>query len=304
MITVLGSVNLDQAGAVPRLPRPGETVLGTAYATAPGGKGANQALAARRAGARVRMVGAVGRDAAGQAALALLDAEGVDLSEVASCQAPTGIAMILTDAQGENAIAVLPGANATLGQADADRALAPMRPGDHLLVQQEIPQDATRRALENARERGIVTMLNAAPVLPDTLSLVPLASILIANEGEFEALGGCPAGADEAARETAMRAWARTHGQTVVVTLGALGARAATPDAFHIAPALALTPSDTVGAGDTFCGYLAAGLDLGEDLSTALSRATVAAGLACLTPGAQAAIPLAEAVARARATRP
>ena len=147
MITVFGSVGLDMTGTVPRLPGPGETVLGGTFSTAPGNKGANQALAARRAGAPVRHVGAIGEDAYGREAITLLTEGGVDLSGLQRLNTITSIAMIFVDAKGENAIAVLPGANAALTPADADRALADMRAGDILLLQQEITQAATDRAL-------------------------------------------------------------------------------------------------------------------------------------------------------------
>src|SRR6185437_9799687 len=124
MITVFGSVGLDLTGSVPRLPGPGETVLGGTFATAPGNKGANQALAARRAGSEVRHVGAIGKDDYGRQAIVLLSEGGVDLSQLRRVDAPTSIAMIFVDAKGENAIAVLPGANATHTEADADAALA------------------------------------------------------------------------------------------------------------------------------------------------------------------------------------
>ncbi len=151
MITVFGSVGLDLIGTVPRLPKPGETVLGGTFASAPGAMGANQALAAKRAGAQVRHVGAIGRDAFADEALALLEAGGVDLSKLQRADAPTAIAMIYVDAHGENAIAVLPGANATLTPEDAETTLGEMAKGDILMLQQEITQAATERALDLAR---------------------------------------------------------------------------------------------------------------------------------------------------------
>lgn len=293
MIIVFGSTNLDQVGTVPRLPKPGETVAGGRFTTAAGGKGANQALAARRAGRPVAHVGAVGDDAFAEAALALLRADGVDLAGVATVAEPTGIAMILVDAAGENVIAVLPGANGTIAAADAERALARAATDDIVLLQQEIPQAATARALAIARERGITTMLNTAPFLDTTPEVAPLASILVANETEFALLTRC----DPDHPEAAIAAWAAEHGQTVVVTRGAAGATAAIADGalLHI-PAPKIVPVDTVGAGDTFCGYLAAGLDAGDGFEAALRRAVAAASLACLAPGAQPAIPRRDAV--------
>jgi ribokinase len=292
VITVFGSTNLDQVGTVSRLPAPGETVAGGTFSMAPGGKGANQALAARRAGAAVRHVSAVGNDAFAGLALALLGEAGVDLSQMRKAAAATGIAMIFVDTAGENVIAVLPGANGTLTPGDAEAAIGALD-GGVLLLQQEIPQAATRRALELARERGITTVLNTAPFLDTTVDVAPLASILIANETEFSLLTGRPL----SELDDAMADWARTHGQTIIVTLGGDGARAVTADGKLIAvPALDIRPVDTVGAGDTFCGYLAAGLDAGMTLEAAMRRAAVAASLACLKPGAQPAIPLAAEV--------
>jgi len=288
MITVFGSVGLDLIGSVPRLPGPGETVLGGTFATAPGNKGANQALAARRAGAKVRFVGAIGQDDFAAQSLELLAEGGVDLSGLDRVDAPTSIAMIFVDARGENAIAVLPGANATLKPADADRALDPMASGDILLLQQEITQSATGRALELAREKGVVSVLNTAPFLDSTPALAGKAAILVANETEFALLCG---GKTDPLEEL-MRDRAAAAGQTVIVTLGAEGARAATASGeFLSVPAFPIAAVDTVGAGDTFTGYLAAGLDAGLPLAAAMQRAAAAASLACTRPGAQPAIP-------------
>jgi ribokinase len=293
MIIDFGSVGLDLTGTVPRLPGPGETVLGGTFASAPGSKGANQALAARRAGASVRHVCAVGNDDFGKQALELLVEGGVDLTKMRRADKPTAIAMIFVDAHGENAIAVLPGANATNTAADAERALADARRGDILMLQQEIPQEATSRALDMARERGIVSILNTAPFLDSTPSVAAKASILVANETEFAFL--CNGKTEPL--EGLMRDWAAKYAQTVIVTLGAEGARAATAEgAFISVPSLKITPVDTVGAGDTFVGYLAAGLDAGLTLEVAMRRAAYAASLACTKPGAQPAIPQAAEV--------
>lgn len=295
MITVFGSTNLDQVGTVSRLPKPGETVAGGSFSMAAGGKGANQALAARRAGAQVRHVSAVGQDAFAELALALLKQDGVDLSGMRVVEGATGIAMIFVDQEGENVIAVLPGANGKITPADAEAALAELS-GGVLLTQQEIPQDATLRALELARAQGITAIHNTAPFLDDTATVAAKAAILIANETEFALLSGH----GEGGRESAMADWAGKHDQTVIVTLGAEGAVAVTAQGQRIAvPSLPVKPVDTVGAGDTFCGYLAAGLDSGLDLEAAMRRAAAAASLACLNPGAQPAIPMADAVAAA-----
>lgn len=295
MITVFGSTGLDQIGTVPRLPKPGETVLGGVFSTAPGGKGSNQALAARRAGAEVRHVSAVGDDAFATSALELLRAGGVDLSGLKVSPGATAVAMIFVDAKGENCIAVLPGANGTVTAADAEAALGALPAGSVVMLQQEIPQPATERALELCKERGLISILNTAPYLDSTPSVAHKATILVANETEFALLSG--RGIDEL--DAAMTDWASKHDQTVIVTLGGDGARAATKSGLIRVAALPITPVDTVGAGDTFCGYLAAGLDAGLELKAAMKRASVAASLACLKPGAQPAIPLAAEVDKA-----
>ncbi|HWA42375.1 MAG TPA: ribokinase [Hypericibacter adhaerens] len=287
MITVLGSINLDLIGRVSRIPRPGETVAGTEFSTAAGGKGANQALAARRAGALVKLVGAAGRDAMGEEALALLKSGNVDLTAVKRLDTQQGVAMIFVDPHGENVIGILPGANASMTPDDADRAVAHLTRKDVLVVQQEIPQAATMRALGLARLNGMTSILNTAPFLDTTAAVAGTASIVVANETEFALLAGGETG-DLA---TAMSLWATSRRQTIIVTLGPDGAMAATPDAVMSVPALQIEPVDTVGAGDTFVGYLAAGLDAGLDLEASMRRAAVAASLACLKPGAQPAIP-------------
>lgn len=290
MITVIGSANLDLIATVERLPRPGETVPGDGFSTAPGGKGANQALAARRAGADVRMVGAVGQDAFADQALALLQEGGVDLSRMRRAETATGIAVILVEAAGENVIAIVPGGNGTVSPSDV--AAARLSAGDFLMMQLEIPFDAVEAALAAARQAGVPSMLNTAPFRAEAGKLLAQADYVVANETEFDLYADALdlAGDD---REAKMRDFCVRTGRIVVVTLGAEGVMAATPDGFVRARGLTITPIDTVGAGDTFCGYLAASLEQGLALEEALRRAAVAGSLACLKPGAQPAIPFA-----------
>ncbi|MEP9398777.1 ribokinase [Mesorhizobium sp. KR2-14] len=299
MITVIGSINLDLIVTVERLPAPGETVPGSTFKTAPGGKGANQALAAARAGASVRMVGAVGKDAFAGEALALLKDGKVDLSAVAEAATATGTAHILVGADGENVIAVVPGANETVLPGGV--AKAALGQGDIVLLQHEIPLATVEAALDAAAAAGSVSILNTAPFRADAAGLLAKANYVVANETEFDLY--CEAlaleGADRPAR---MKAFAVATGRTIIVTLGGEGVLAATPEAFLSVPALKITPLDTVGAGDTFCGYLAAGLAERLPLGDALRRAAVAGSLACLKPGAQPAIPLAGEVDEAIAT--
>ena len=288
MIVVFGSINLDLIGKVSRIPAPGETVPGTDFATAAGGKGANQALAARRAGAEVRMIGAAGKDSMGDQALELLRAGGVDLSAVKRLDVAQGVAMIFVDEAGENVIGILPGANAEVSIEDADRTLAGLTSKDVLVVQQEIAPGSTIRALSVARERGARTILNTAPFLPTTREAARRADIVVSNETEFALLAG------EGDLSEKMAGYVSATGRTIIVTLGPDGARAHTANGQAISvPAHKVTPIDTVGAGDTFVGYLAAGLEAGLDLEASMKRAAVAASLACLQPGAQPAIPMA-----------
>jgi ribokinase len=295
MITVFGSINMDLIATTARLPKPGETVTGTGFSTAAGGKGANQALAARRAGAAVRMAGAVGSDSFADGALALLKQAGTDLSLTKTVSEPTGTAHILVGGDGENVIVVVASANGTVGAGDAQSAVETMEAGDTLMLQLEIPAASVEKALVAAKSKGITSIINIAPLTADAARLGRMADIVVANETEFELLAGRE-GLSAAEREEAMQALSRETGQTVIVTLGAEGVVAVRSGAIHRAKGLKIEPVDTVGAGDTFCGYLAASLDAGLDFDAALRRAAVAGSLACLNPGAQPAIPLAAEV--------
>lgn len=295
MITVFGSINMDLVATTPRLPKPGETVPGTGFATAAGGKGANQALAARRAGASVRMVGAVGRDEFAGPALDLLDKAGTDLSGVAKVDGPTGTALILVGGDGENMIAVVPAANGTVSAAQGEKAVSDSASGDILMLQLEVPPASVKAALLAAKTRGVRTVLNTAPLIAETAELADLADIVVANETEFERLVGRD-GLSAEEREQILLDMHRRTGQTLIVTLGGDGVIAAEGGSLHRTKGLTIEPVDTVGAGDTFCGYLAASLDAGLAFGDALRRAAVAGSLACLKPGAQPAIPVAEEV--------
>ncbi|PYE46789.1 ribokinase [Rhizobium sp. PP-F2F-G20b] len=295
MITVFGSINMDLIATTARLPKPGETVTGNSFTTAAGGKGANQALAATRAGASVRMAGAVGWDAFAESALGLMKEAGTDLSLVKTASEPTGTAHILVGGDGENVIVVVASANGTVNEADALAAIETMTPQDTLVLQLEVPPEAVEGALLAARERGVRSIINIAPLTEYAAALGRMADIVVANETEFERLAGRDRLSSEE-RQSAIRALSAETGQTVIVTLGADGVIAMHEGEIYAADGLVIEPVDTVGAGDTFCGYLAAGLDAGLPFETALRRAAVAGSLACLKPGAQPAIPLASAV--------
>ncbi len=295
MITVIGSINLDLTANASRLPVPGETVGGSDFATAAGGKGANQAVAVLRAGAPMRMVGAVGDDAFAAGALAELTRDGADLSGVRKLTGASGIAVILVGGDGENMIVVVPGANALVDETMARTAVAALQKGDVIVLQQEIPAATNAAALDAARAAGVTSVFNTAPFTKDSASLSEKADIVVANETEFALLIGREVAGK--ALTDAVISLAKAKSQTIIVTLGGDGAVAATKSGeLLLAAAPRITPVDTVGAGDTFCGYLAAALGAGDNLQTALERAAMAGALACLKPGAQPAIPYASEV--------
>lgn len=291
-IYVVGSINLDLIARVPRLPQPGETLAGLSFDMTPGGKGANQALAAQRAGASVLMRGAVGQDGNAAPALSLLADAGVELAGVQRCETgvPTGVALILVDdSSGENEIVVVAGAN---GQPDATcMDGVALSAGDCVLLQLEVPTMAVDAALAACEQTGALSLLNIAPYHDDAVALAARAGITIANETEFDLLAEAMklSGDDREAR--AADFVART-GKTMIVTLGGDGAFAANADGIVTVQAPKIEPIDTVGAGDTFCGYLGTALSEGLALRDALTLACAAGAAACLKQGAQPAIPM------------
>jgi ribokinase len=292
VIVVFGSVNVDFVTRVPRIPRPGETVLGPGYAVIPGGKGANQALAARRAGATVVMAGAVGRDPFADIGLSMLVRDGVDCARVARVEAPTGAAFISVDEAGENAIVVASGANAAASAGTLDDLAFSAR--DTLLLQREVPEAQAERAARLARAAGARVVLNAAPAGPVSSALLGLLDVLVVNEHEVATVGAALGIAGEAG-DIAQAIDAR-HGVATVVTLGAAGAVGWTGGVRRVVPALPVSVVDTTAAGDTFCGAFAAALDGGFGFTLALARAAAAGSLACTVAGAQTSIPWQDAI--------
>jgi len=300
VIVVFGSINVDLVIRVAAQPRPGETVLAPGYRLVPGGKGANQALAARRAGAEVKMYGAVGDDGFATVALGGLRAAGVDLTGIAVVAQPTACAAITVDAAGENQIAVASGANLA---ARADQVPdAVLGPGTTLVLQLEVALEETARLIARAKARGTRVVLSAAPARALPAALLAGVDLLLVNriEAVMLAEAACLGGADATGAATAL---ARAFGPTVVVTLGGEGARAVTAAGITRVPSLPITPVDTTGAGDAFAGVLAAALDRGHPLAEALRRASVAGALACLEEGAQT-LPDAAAIEAALAALP
>ncbi len=294
MIVVFGSINVDLVVPVQELPQPGETVLGPGYRVVPGGKGANQALAARRAGAEVHMVGAVGSDGFAEVALASLRDAAVGLKQLRKSQEPTGAAFIAVDGKGANLIIVASGANRDARQSDvADNWLGP---GTVIVLQMEVPFVENWELVRRARRAGARTLLNCAPAAPIPADVLPELDWLVVNETEAMHVAqaqGYPA--DDAA--AAAQLIAKGGNVTVIVTLGDQGARAFPPTgpAWSIGT-LPVKPVDTTAAGDGFVGAFAAAVDRGQDLAMALHQGSVAGALACEVAGAQPSLPLRAAI--------
>jgi ribokinase len=294
VILVFGSINLDLVARVPCLPRPGETLAGESFATFPGGKGANQALAARRAGASVALAGAVGTDAFAAPALATLEAGGVDLAAVRRVDAPTGVALVQVDASGENCITIVAGANAHVDPTAVPAGL--LASATMLLLQLEVPLAAIGAIVARAKDRGMRIVLNAAPALAVPAALLSSLDVLIVNEGEAASLAAIleePAAPEAFATSVFRRCRCAT-----VVTLGSRGALAATADGVLRVEAPAVEVIDTTGAGDALVGAIAAALDRGESWPRALAEGVAAGSLACTSAGAQPSLPTAAGIRR------
>ena len=287
MIVVLGSINVDLIAGVQRLPHAGETLAGHSFSSSPGGKGANQALAARRAGARVALYGAVGRDAFAEPALALLRVDGVDVEAVRSVDTATGVAMIHIDVHGENAITVVAGANAraTAGQV-AQEALGA---STTVVMQLEIPQAEVAALARRAHASGSRVILNAAPAAELPPDLFHDIDVLVVNEHEAQALAD--ALGMTAKPEAFVVEFHARFDADAIVSLGSQGLVA-----FSASGPIALaTPSvhvvDTVGAGDALVGAIAAALDRSASWIRALKEGVAAGALACTRAGAQPSLP-------------
>lgn len=290
-IVVVGSANTDLSVLSVRLPAPGETVLGSALAQSCGGKGANQAVAAARAGAQVSLVARVGDDDFGHAALRVLAAEGVDTTAVVvDVDAPSGAALIMVDAQGENQISVAPGANGRLCTADVERASSAIAEADAVLAQLEVPLDAVTAALRAARAAGVNAILNPAPapLEPLTADILDSVSLLTPNCAEAGKLLGVAEVVDP---EVAAGDLMALGVGAVALTLGAKGVCLAGPGGCTMIPAAPASVVDTVGAGDCFSAVLAVGLAEGLGLEAAARMAVCAAGLSTEREGAQPAMP-------------
>jgi ribokinase len=286
-VVIVGSINVDLVVRAAQLPAPGQTVTGGVFAQYQGGKGATQAVAAARAGATVALVGAVGDDEYGRRALVDLRSEGVDISRVAVMSGEsTGLALIAVDERGANQIVVAPGANAALGAAAIERALAGYepRPGSVAVLSFELGDDAIVEAGNYAASRGMRLLVNPAPARDLASELVALSPIVLPNEGEAATLTGL---SDPRAAAVAL---AKRTGAPVIVTLGGAGALLHEPggpaETVHL-PAPSVEVVDSTGAGDAFVGALAAHLAAGKPLREAAAAAIEAASESVTSAGAR-----------------
>lgn len=295
-VTVVGSLNMDLVIRTPRIPKPGETIIGTDFHTVPGGKGANQAVAAARLGADVSMVGRVGRDAFAKSLLDNLSAAGVDHVFVTQDpDAATGVALIAVDDSGQNSIVVASGANMRLSPADVDAASAAIAAAAVLLLQLESPLESVTQAAKVARAHGVKVILNPAPARPLPASLLSLVDVLIPNESETALLTDLPVG-EQAEVERAAEALRKMGVGTVVLTLGDRGALLAQSGGTELFPAFEVEPVDTTAAGDAFVGGFAFALAAGRPLAEAVRWGNAAGALATTKLGAQPSLPTRQAL--------
>jgi ribokinase len=290
-IVVVGSSNTDMVVRVSSLPRAGETVIGGTFFTAHGGKGANQAVAAARAGGTVALIACLGDDALGDDTLAALAAEGVGVGDVRRASGtPSGVALIFVDERGENSIAVAPGANALLAPEHVAPGAALLSPSDVLLAQLETPLESVLAAVRAASYAGAQVILNPAPArdLPD--ELLALVSVLTPNEAEAARLAGVSVDGEHGLDDAAT-ALLRRGARAVVMTLGAAGAYVATAEHRETIPGHRVEARDTTGAGDVFNGALAVALAERLQLREAVRFANAAAAISVTRDGAQPAAP-------------
>jgi ribokinase len=289
MIAVVGSLNMDAIARVAHLPAPGETVLASGFVQALGGKGANQAVAAARAGSAVEFVGRVGADLAGEALVTSLRSAGVNTKHVVrDVGGSTGTALIAVDSQGQNSIVVVPGVNANLHVEDIDAARDVIERSSIVLLQLEIPLETVQYAAEMAHRSGTTVLLNPSPAQELPASLLNLVDILVPNEEEVAYLSGMGSPVDPASAAGMLR----TNGaESVVVTLGDRGAAVIDENGETDIYAYDVEAVDTTGAGDAFVGNLAAALDAGQSLEEAARMASAAAALSVQAAGAQASMP-------------
>jgi ribokinase len=290
-IAVIGSANTDLITFASAFPRAGETIFGTSFDLGFGGKGANQAVAARLCGGDVLMVAKVGHDLFGEATLKNFASLGIDTTHVKVVEdAPTGVAPIFVEPSGQNRIIVVKGANERLVPADIDAAAAQLRSVNIIILQFEIPLDTVYHAVRFARDNGIRCIVNPAPALPATWSNLTGADYFIPNETEAELITGKPVHTLQDAEACATSLLQRGFGK-VILTLGARGSLIAGPEGFALIPPYTVNAKDTTGAGDAFIGSLAVFLAEGIPEKDALARANLYAALSTTRVGTQKSFP-------------
>ncbi|WLG25027.1 ribokinase [Pseudomonas sp. FP1154] len=290
-VVVVGSLNMDLVTRAPRLPRGGETLIGESFCTIPGGKGANQAVAAARLGAKVSMVGCVGSDAYGQELRGALLAEGIDCQPVSVVAGSSGVALIVVDDNSQNAIVIVAGANGVLTPDVLDQFDEVLRSADVIICQLEVPDATVGHALKRGRELGKTVILNPAPASrPLPADWYACIDYLIPNESEAAVLSGLAVDSLETAEAAATQLLAAGAGK-VIVTLGAQGLMFANGASFQHFPAPLVKAVDTTAAGDTFVGGFAAALADGKSEVEAIRFGQVAAALSVTRAGAQPSIP-------------
>lgn len=290
-VVVLGGINMDLVAMTPRFPAAGETVVGRQFLTYGGGKGANQAVAAGRMGARVSMVGRVGDDVFAPQALRALVESGVDVSTVGVTHSTsTGIAFITIDDSAQNQIIQVLGANETCGQEEEDRIMGLLDGASALLLQLEVSVDLSLRCAQAARERGVRVILDPSPVRPVPEMFYSCCDIITPNETDALALAGQPV-TDRASAKRAAETLLQRGAGAAIVTMGPQGALWATGSSSDFVPAFPVAAVDSVGAGDAFNGALAAVLDESHDLGQAVRVASAAGALSVARSGAQDSMP-------------
>lgn len=296
-VVVVGSLNMDLVARAPRLPIPGETVAGRTFSTVPGGKGANQAVASARLGARTAMVGCLGDDAFGSHLRAGLESDGIDCRGVRTVAGESsGVALIVVDDAGRNGIVVVPGANGHLAPADVDAHQEALAGAQVVVLQLETPLATVEHAARQARALGKTVVLNPAPARHLPGSVLACADFLVPNEIEAAAMTGLTVDSVDAAIEAGRRLRQAGAG-TVLVTLGDQGVVAVGPGGARHYPARRVEAIDTTAAGDTFIGGFCAALVRGRALPAAIGFAQAAAAISVTRPGAQPSIPFEREVA-------
>lgn len=296
-VYVLGSLNIDLVSTVERMPNPGETVSGTSFKTYIGGKGLNQAVGCSRAGAKVIMLGAVGDDGYGKELIEALAADNISDKYISHKNGASGVAVIETDATGQNRIVVIPGANGQLTPTDIPEEVFKDSTAKYLIAQLESPIMTVADAFKRAKEAGLTTALNPAPAQKLSLELLSYIDLITPNQFEAELLTGIKVTDHQSAIKAGQALLAQGVKQ-VIVTLGEDGAMFVSHDENFHQPAFTVTVVDTTGAGDTFCGGLIAKLSEGMNMKDAIRYATAAAGLSTRKAGAVPSIPRSTEVAQ------